>query len=312
MTDALLVTTSSPALVPFTAAHEGFVSKAYRDAGGVLTIGYGFTMRSAIFKAFWLKNRGHALKIGDTITRAEADELLGRLLVEEYSPPVNRALPDTVLQHQFDAAGDMSFNCGGGSLGWNWAKALAAGNVSLAARLLRSTAVTAGGKRLQGLVRRRADQARLLETGDYGNGHTLPAEDQPSVSTTVEEIKVYQAQLALLGDYVGPIDGTNQPSSVTDIAVRAFQVRSGLKSDGIVGPATRAALVRAVDAKRAAGAAKSAPPATGVVAGVAHASIDWHSVLVAAGAAAAVLAAVAVVFLIWRNRGRILGRRTAA
>ncbi|GGB51073.1 hypothetical protein GCM10011316_23930 [Roseibium aquae] len=39
--------------VAFIAAHEGFVSRAYRDPAGVITIGYGFTMGSRIFSEWW-------------------------------------------------------------------------------------------------------------------------------------------------------------------------------------------------------------------------------------------------------------------
>ena len=36
------ITTAPPALLLFTARHEGRVHKAYRDCGGLVTIGIGF------------------------------------------------------------------------------------------------------------------------------------------------------------------------------------------------------------------------------------------------------------------------------
>ena len=51
--------------VAFTAAHEGFVSRAYPDPVGVLTIGTGFTNRSGVFREMG----GRKLIPGDTSTR---------------------------------------------------------------------------------------------------------------------------------------------------------------------------------------------------------------------------------------------------
>lgn len=54
--------------VAFTGGNEGFVSKFYKDPGGVGTIGFGFTWLSAAFRDYWMKTRGHKLRAGDTIS----------------------------------------------------------------------------------------------------------------------------------------------------------------------------------------------------------------------------------------------------
>jgi GH24 family phage-related lysozyme (muramidase) len=300
--------TASAALILFVARHEGFVSKAYRDSGGVITIGYGFTGLSTVFAAWWRTRHGRPLKLGDTIARADADAILARVIAEEYAPPVARRFGG-LPQHRFDACADATYNAGAGTLKDRWAAALAAGDAGRAAGLLRATRVTAGGKRLAGLVRRRDDEARLLETGDYGGaGSSVP---------TAEEVRAYQRDLAALGFYADPVDG--KPASA-DTAVVAFQREAGLVVDGVVGPATRAALRRALDAKAGAKVAVGSAGATGAGGAILTSSqrapdaatLGGHALgaFVGWALAAAVIALIAI--FIWRNRGRILKRRTFA
>ena len=47
-----MTTTASPALIPFLTGHEGMVTKSYRDSGGLITIGIGFTNLSRVFLAY--------------------------------------------------------------------------------------------------------------------------------------------------------------------------------------------------------------------------------------------------------------------
>lgn len=313
-----MTTTASAQATPFIAAHEGFVSKTYRDSGGVLTIGYGFTNLSTVFLAYWKAKYGRPLRMGDTITRAEADQVLAKLIATEYAPPVDRAMPDVILQNQFDGATSVSFNAGPGSMKDRWAVALAKGDVAEAARLLRSTRVTAGVRKLLGLVRRRADEARLIETGDYGNPKINSAE-----SITGAEIEAYQKDLIALGHLKGKADGIAGRETIA--AVKAFQKAAGLVVDGEVGPATRAALQRAKDAK----GAKTATTAAGATGGLAGGGTDiatspppnasvpdvttvpdfaWHALGWGLAAAGVIL----VLFLLWRYRGVIRGKRTPA
>ena len=75
---------------------EGCRLKAYKDGGGVWTIGVGHT--------------GPDVKPGMTITQFEADELL-RLDIEDHD--ISRLLGNApTTQNQFDAMSSLAFNIG--------------------------------------------------------------------------------------------------------------------------------------------------------------------------------------------------------
>lgn len=289
----------------FIAAHEGFVSKAYRCPAGVITIGFGFTMGSKVFASYWKTKHGRALRMGDTIARSEADKLLKLMVDTEYGAAVNSKIGPK-KQHHYDGASSMTFNCGHGALNWKWAAALKAGNVAEAARLLRTTAVTANGRKLAGLVRRRAEEAMLLETGFYSGVNSRPT-PEPSVSNTGDSVREYQQMLVDLG-YDLTADGVS--GQKTKAALRKFQTEHDLVIDGKVGPATRAALIRALDAKRgnqATGGAAAAGGAGGAITAPDPASLDaiWNAALWGLGA----IVVVGAIFLFIRYRGRVSGQR---
>lgn len=282
------------------------VTRAYRCPAGRVTIGDGFTMGSKIFAAYWRQKHGRGLQMGDTITQAEADEILWNIAKHEYGAAVARTIRPR-RQHHYDAATSMTFNCGTGAVNWRWAKALAEGDISRAAELLRVTAVTANGRPLQGLRNRRNAEAALLKHGTYLSAPT-PVSDRL-------ETRQYQEMLKTLGYDPGPIDGKRGP--LTDAAIRAFQRDRGLVVDAIVGPATRAALVRALDEKDSAKATAGGGAVGGAGGGGAElVTTDAAEIaltvdaLIAAGIGALVIGGVIFAgYWIWRNRGRITGRR---
>ncbi|MGR2678743.1 lysozyme [Chromobacterium haemolyticum] len=127
---------------------EGLRLKAYQDAVGVWTIGYGHT--------------GPDVTPGLVITQAQADALLARDL-SRFESGVTRLVQVPLNQNQFDALVCFSFNLGLGALqGSTLLRLLNAGDYAgAAAQFPRWN--KAGGKVLPGLTRRRvAEQALFL------------------------------------------------------------------------------------------------------------------------------------------------------
>ena len=237
----------------FTRLHEGFVDHAYLDAATppVLTIGIGFTWKSAAFRTWWKANRpGQPFDKSARMTRAEAEAVLLLLFREEYGKAVNDFLGKSVPQHVFDGMASPVFNLGPGSLNWNWAKAAKVGDYVKAATLLKTTGTTAGGKKLAGLVKRRADEAELIQFGDYEYG---PMRAKPAVIAKLETdaaladrmlvrrergpaVAALIRKLADLGHYHGTLDDLFGYG--TEAAVLKFQRIAGIKPDGKVGPKT--------------------------------------------------------------------------
>jgi len=298
-----MITTPTEAGVKFIAKHEGFVSRAYRCPAGVVTIGYGFTNGSRVFRAFWMERHGRKLKMGDTITRADADAILRRLIIDEYGAAVAKQIAPTE-SHHYNGAASVAFNCGPGSLKWRWAKALAGRRVSESARLLRVTAVTANGRKLPGLVRRRDEEATVIEHARYGSSA------QGLTDSAKDEVKQVQEWLNDLGYDAGRIDGI--PGPRTRSAISAFQSDHDLTVDGIAGQATRAALIRKLDEQNG-NTAAGGGGAVGGVGGYGEAVASDGVTLVAflqAGAAIVVVAGLVWGgYWLYRNRGRFLNRR---
>ncbi len=132
-----------------TKQFEGCRLTAYRDSGGVLTIGYGHI--------------GPDVRVGMTITSLQAEELLQSDVASAVAC-VNELVTTTINQNQFDALVDFTFNLGCGNL--------------KASKLLQyvnkrnfAQAATefprwneAGGKEVDGLTRRRQAEMELFNT----------------------------------------------------------------------------------------------------------------------------------------------------
>jgi lysozyme len=172
--------------IQFIRLHEGVRRKAYKDPVGILTIGVGFTMRSTSFQEWWRLNRRDPFTIHSTMTDAEIDDALAFLISREFGRAVNRFLGGDVPQHVYDAMVSAVFNLGVGALQWRWAQAAKAGDYARAAELLTVTGTTASGKRLDGLVRRRKEEALLLKSGVYTGVAAAP---KPPVEVAKPDIK---------------------------------------------------------------------------------------------------------------------------
>lgn len=295
----MYINTASKAGVTFLVNREDSPERAYLDPGGVVTIGPGFTMGSRVFSAYWRKTRGHALRLGDTLSRDEALTILSDVLDQEYGPAVSRAVAPE-KQNVFDGALSATYNMGIGGLAWKWAQALHVGLIAKGATLLRTTAVTAGGVPLAGLRVRRALEADLIENGNYGVlvGTALPD------GSVVSEL---QTGLQKLGYYTGSIDG--DPGSLTEGAVMAFQRANDLTVDGDAGPATRATIARRLQDKTRNTSATGA----GLISG--GGSTTWHGLpvdttLTVVLVCVAVAVVVFIGFTLWHNRGKLTGTRT--
>ncbi|THK38639.1 lysozyme [Ensifer sp. MPMI2T] len=224
----------------FMRGHEGFVPHAYLDPPGILTIGIGFTWRSAFFRQWWRANRpGQEFNLGATMTRDEAEAVLIYLCKHEYGKAVNAFLGKDVPQHVFDGTVSPVYNLGAGALEWKWAGAVKRGAYGEAAALLSKTGTTAGGKTLAGLVKRRADEADLIQFGDYtvgpmkadamADGMLVRGERGPAVAQLLRDLHA-------LGYYHGTLDDVFGYGA--EAAVLSFQERNALMADGHAGPKT--------------------------------------------------------------------------
>jgi lysozyme len=146
------ITGVSTACVDLVKRFEGFRSEPYTDAVGVWTIGYGHTARVG-------PQSKH-------MTEHEAAALLERELDERYFPHV-RQLPTfaAMAQHQVDALTSFVFNLGPGAIaaGTGIGKALRERHWGTAGdEMLKWD--QAGGRRLEGLARRRRLERALFRS----------------------------------------------------------------------------------------------------------------------------------------------------
>lgn len=238
----------STRLVGFIGGHEGFVSRWYLDPVQVPTIGYGFTWNSKIFKEWWMAKYGRKMQRGDTISEADALEVLKRMIEMEYAPPVERKMPAAPVNVK-EASTSATFNLGAGALAWKWAAAFARLDIKEGARLLRITGTTAKGKKLPGLVRRRSEEGDIAEFNRWPAWLGVPSSTEaPRTHITEDDVRLAQTILLGLGYQLGEADGIPGPRTMA--AVRRFQTDHGtLKVDGIIGRATLTALVRTRDAR---------------------------------------------------------------
>ncbi|WP_421849866.1 glycoside hydrolase family protein [Oricola sp.] len=251
----------------FLRAHEGFVARYYLDPVGIPTIGIGFTWRSDAFRDWWHENKpGVKFGPGARISRAEAEDALRYLCDREYGKAVNDFLGREVEQHIYDGMVSPVFNLGPGSLQWKWAQAVKRGDIAGAAALLRKTGTTAQGRRLPGLVRRRKEEALLLERGIYtGIGSTRHMPVDAMADGVLQRGEAGPAVGALIKDLaaLGYYDGVKDEifGHGTEAAVTEFQRRFGLKADGKAGPKTLASIRDALEVQRTVPTPPPVPPA---------------------------------------------------
>ena len=141
----------SPSGIDLICNFEGLRLSAYDDGVGVWTIGFGTTKYP----------NGIRVKKGDTCTVAQARSYMQHDL-KEFEQTVNSAVKTEVNQNQFDALVSLAYNIGTNAFkNSTLIKQLNEGNYKAAANQFDAW-VNAGGKRMQGLVNRRATEKALF------------------------------------------------------------------------------------------------------------------------------------------------------
>ena len=130
---------------------EGLRLKAYDDGVGVWTIGFGTTIYP----------NGIRVKKGDICTEAQAKAYMAYDL-KKFESTVNSAVTVPLNQNQFDALVSLAYNIGPSAFSKSTlVKKLNAGDIRGASDQF-DVWVNAGGKRMQGLVNRRAKEKEVF------------------------------------------------------------------------------------------------------------------------------------------------------
>lgn len=141
----------SPSGIDLICNFEGKRLMAYDDGVGVWTIGFGTTIYP----------NGIKVKKGDVCTEAQAKAYMAYDL-KKFELAVNNTVNVSLNQNQFDALVSLAYNIGTNAFkNSTLVKMLNAGDIRGAANQF-DVWVKAGGKRMQGLVNRRAKEKALF------------------------------------------------------------------------------------------------------------------------------------------------------
>lgn len=191
---------------------EGFRAKAYQDAVGVWTIGYGFTK---------------GVRPGDTMSRAQAEARLREELIA-YEHGVLRAVHGQATQSQFDALVSFAFNVGVAGMSKSTViKRHNEGNYQAAARAF-GLWNKAGGRVLNGLTRRRAAESALYLTPEPAQAKTQVAVDEEEpVSDMTHEVEPERPMAASQINRAGVVaGGAAAVATATEVAQQVGTVKS--------------------------------------------------------------------------------------
>lgn len=163
---------------------EGLRLSAYKDVAGIWTIGYGST--------------GPHVKPGMKITEAQAEKLL-RDDLDRFEKAVERLVKVPLTDNQFAALVSFAFNVGTGAFEKSTLlKRLNAGDYdAVPGQLMRW--VNAGGRKVQGLVNRRAAEGGLWAKGSFVSSKDIGANPVPEPVVTKENISWGAGILAMMG-----------------------------------------------------------------------------------------------------------------
>ncbi len=144
--------------IDFIKSWEGYYSKPYIDCVGVKTLGYGMT--------------GKEIEGLDYVTEEQATSMLRNLIENKYAPPIKKDLDSkniTLKQNEFDALVSFAYNCGiAGLLGSTLYRNVCSGIRDKNTIISNFQAWSnGGGKRIEGLYRRRTKEVAMFLDGDY-------------------------------------------------------------------------------------------------------------------------------------------------
>lgn len=165
---------------------EGLKTKAYRDVGGIWTIGYGHTSAAGI----------PVVKAGMVISEAQADEFLKADLAI-FEERVSRLVKVPVTDNQFAVLVSFDFNTGGLGKSTLLKKLNARDYDAVPLELMKW--VNAGGKRIKGLVNRRSAEVGLWAKGEFVASNTVVATTKPPEVVSKENISWLAGILSSLG-----------------------------------------------------------------------------------------------------------------
>lgn len=140
---------------------EGFRAEAYKDAVGVWTIGYGTTAMAEV---------GIIPKAGMKITEAQAEGYLDAA-VTKFSHNVTKVLTKPANENEFGAMVSLAYNIGPGAFSKSSVLRKFNADDKMGAADAFLLWNKAGGKVLNGLVRRRqAERDLFLKPDSYASG----------------------------------------------------------------------------------------------------------------------------------------------
>lgn len=128
---------------------EGFSSKPYLDSAGIPTIGYGNTYYPG----------GKKVTMKDAAISKEKGAELFSLILPNYEKIVNAKIKINITQNQFDALVSHTYNTGGSDTLFSLINKKS--DFKSIKEWFTSRYITAGGKVLNGLIRRRKAEADL-------------------------------------------------------------------------------------------------------------------------------------------------------
>lgn len=271
----------SERLTELVASEEGVVTRAYRDVVGVLTIGAGHTSAAG----------GLQVTPGMQITRDQAMELL-RSDLQKFMDRVVAKMGPKAWAHEHEGAASFDFNTGAINRA-NWVGWWLLGEDERSEKSFKLWH-KAGGKRVEGLVKRRAREADIIFRNIWPSDPIEDAPFQPGDITLL-------TKLGYASD-----DGPTQGAVYG--GVRRFQADHDLVVDGIIGPATRATLKREVATQtntRLAAGTGALSGGGSMFGGVGAQTGDLLTELLPLAIGLGVVVAVLAAGWIWRNRGRL-------